>query len=132
MLLETKRILSKLLNKDLDIAAFDPEYTEAEERILNTKGITPSTHPVRGFLEVNDSTVLISIAGEMPTKQIISDISKPAILIWDIHVDTDYHNQVPKHLDYMMEMREMLETVKLREGVKRMYDDPNPMVDRWM
>lgn len=37
----------------------------------------------RGFLEVDESTVVYSLAPEVAVRQIVADIARPALMIWD-------------------------------------------------
>jgi len=62
--------------------AQDPAYTEIDKSVLEGSGITVLDDP-KAFLEVDDSTVVISCGANVPVKQIISDIARPAIMIWD-------------------------------------------------
>jgi SRR1 len=62
--------------------AQDPAYTEIDESILKESGITVLDNP-QAFLEVDDFTVVVSCAPNVPVKQIISDLARPAVMIWD-------------------------------------------------
>ena len=76
-------VLGKKGNPDRIICyAQDPAYTETYKSVLEGSGITVLDDP-KAFLEVDDSTVVISCAAELPVKQIISDLAQPAIMIWD-------------------------------------------------
>ncbi|KAK3299602.1 uncharacterized protein B0H64DRAFT_389125 [Chaetomium fimeti] len=61
----------------------DPGYGDLEKHVLGSMGVQVSDHPIRGFLEVDSETVVVSIAPQIPVKQIITDISSPALIIWD-------------------------------------------------
>jgi hypothetical protein len=50
--------------------------------ILRENGITVLDDP-EGFLEVDDSTLVISCAAQVPVKQITLDLARPAAMIWD-------------------------------------------------
>jgi hypothetical protein len=43
----------------------------------------------RAFLEVDETTILICIGSDIPVHQIVADIARPAIMIWDEPVDED-------------------------------------------
>ncbi len=68
----------------LEIRCFaqDPCYNDADEEILEGVGVTVVQDP-RGFLEVDDQSVVISFSPDVPIRQIIADIARPAILIWN-------------------------------------------------
>jgi hypothetical protein len=62
--------------------AQDPLYDDADEEILRRAGITVVEDP-RGFLEVNDQSVVLSFSPNAPVRQIIADLGRPAILVWN-------------------------------------------------
>ncbi|KAI1418486.1 hypothetical protein F5Y13DRAFT_196292 [Hypoxylon sp. FL1857] len=62
--------------------AQDPSYSEQEKQILEAMGITVLDDP-KGFLEADESSVVISISPNVPVRQIIADTSRPALIIWD-------------------------------------------------
>ena len=62
--------------------AQDPAYTKIDKSVLEGSGITVLDDP-KAFLEVDDSTVVISCAADLPIKQIISDLARPAVMIWN-------------------------------------------------
>lgn len=68
--------------KDIACYAQDPAYTDMDKSILADAGITVIDDP-EGFLVADESTVVISCSPNVPVKQIISDITQPAIMIWD-------------------------------------------------
>ncbi|KAK3896879.1 hypothetical protein C8A05DRAFT_39575, partial [Staphylotrichum tortipilum] len=63
--------------------AQDPAYNDVDEKVLGEAGITVLGDP-RGFLEVDDATVVISISPNIPVRQIVADIARPAVLMWDM------------------------------------------------
>ncbi|KUI60303.1 hypothetical protein VP1G_07521 [Cytospora mali] len=62
--------------------AQDPQYTEIDAAVLKRAGITVMRDP-RCFLEVDESSVVLSVAPDIPVRQIVADLARPAILIWD-------------------------------------------------
>lgn len=69
--------------KALEVKCYaqDPMYTPVDEQVLGEVGITVLDDP-RGFLEVDDNSVVISISPNIPVKQIVADIARPAVIIW--------------------------------------------------
>jgi hypothetical protein len=67
----------------IQVLVQDPSYGRLENEVLNTIGIRAVNHPFQGFLEVDEQTAVVSIAPQIPVKQIITDISRPALIIWD-------------------------------------------------
>ena len=60
----------------------DPAYCAMDTSILTESGVSTLDNP-DGFLNVNDSTMVLSFAPDVPIKQIITGISRPAAMIWD-------------------------------------------------
>lgn len=62
--------------------AQDPGYTDIDRDILQNSCVTILDNP-QGVLEVTDSTAVLSFGAEVPVRQIIADIARPTMLIWD-------------------------------------------------
>jgi hypothetical protein len=62
--------------------AQDPIYTPTDEQVLCEAGFTVVDDP-RAFLEVDEDSVVIAISPDIPIRQIIADIARPAIMILD-------------------------------------------------
>ncbi|KAG8164437.1 hypothetical protein KVR01_006355 [Diaporthe batatas] len=60
--------------------AQDPVYTPVDEQVLREAGFNVLDDP-RAFLEVDEESVVIAIAADIPIRQIIADIARPAIMI---------------------------------------------------
>lgn len=62
----------------------DPAYTDIDRKVLENdyEIATILENPV-GFLEVDDSTLVISFSPNVPVRQVVVDIAKPAVMIWD-------------------------------------------------
>lgn len=92
-LILTMRDIVKQMTKSPDkpgIQCFaqDPIYTEVDKEVLRRSGITVLEDP-RAFLEVDDETVVVSFAPDIPVRQIIADIARPAVLVWNTVWDED-------------------------------------------
>lgn len=66
----------------MQIYSQEPAYSRICEQVLGPHGITVLTG-VQGFLEVDNSTVVFSVAPNVPVKQIVVDLARPAIIVWD-------------------------------------------------
>lgn len=62
--------------------AQDPAYTNTDKQVLQEAGITVLGDP-RAFLEVSDESVVLSFAPDIPVRQIVTDLARPAIVICD-------------------------------------------------
>jgi hypothetical protein len=65
----------------------DPEYSSTDEAVMSEFGIEILDNP-DGFLAVDDASVIICVTPNVPVKQIICDLARPAAMIWD-KVDFD-------------------------------------------
>ena len=61
--------------------AQDPAYTETDQQTLIRYDINVVDDP-EGFLQADDNTAVISISPDIPVKQVLCDLARPAILIW--------------------------------------------------
>jgi hypothetical protein len=59
----------------------DPEYCAIDTSILAESEVSTLDDP-DGFLKVDDSTMVLSFAPNIAIKQIITDICRPAAIIW--------------------------------------------------
>lgn len=62
--------------------AQDPIYTPVDEQVLREAGFT-IVHDPEGFVKIDETSVVIAINPDIPVKQIIADIARPAIMIWN-------------------------------------------------
>ncbi|KAK3376085.1 hypothetical protein B0T24DRAFT_699162 [Lasiosphaeria ovina] len=60
----------------------DPAYNEIDKASLGQAGVEVLDDP-RGFLKLNSASVVVGIALDFPLKQIVADIARPAVIIWD-------------------------------------------------
>jgi hypothetical protein len=74
--------------REIKCYAQDPIYTPVDEQVLGEAGFTVVDDP-RAFLEVDGSSVVIAIAPDIPIRQIVADIARPAIMIWEKFPVTD-------------------------------------------
>jgi SRR1 len=62
--------------------AQDPDYNKIDESVLGASRITLLENP-KAFLEIDDFSVVISCAPNVPVRQIVSELARPAVMIWD-------------------------------------------------
>ncbi|KAI0969631.1 hypothetical protein F4678DRAFT_473820 [Xylaria arbuscula] len=60
----------------------DPIYTQQEKDVLCSAGFTVLEGP-QAFLTLDNSSILVSISPNVPVKQIVADLCRPGIIIWD-------------------------------------------------
>jgi len=59
----------------------DPAYTQQDKHVLCSAGFTVLEDP-EAFLTMDNSSVLVSIAPNIPVMQIVADICRPGVLLW--------------------------------------------------
>lgn len=60
----------------------DPGYTERDKNLIHSAGLTVLDDP-QALLELDESSVLVSVAANIPVADIVADICRPGIIIWD-------------------------------------------------
>ncbi|KAE8356282.1 hypothetical protein BDV28DRAFT_127314 [Aspergillus coremiiformis] len=68
--------------QEIKCYAQDPVYDEIDKEFLASIGITPLDDP-KGFLEVDEHTLVFSVSPNVPVKQIVTDLQWPAAMIWN-------------------------------------------------
>ncbi|KAL4816063.1 hypothetical protein BDW67DRAFT_185204 [Aspergillus spinulosporus] len=71
-------------NEDDEIKCYaqDPAYSEADWSLLRSIGIQPLDDP-KGFLEIDEETLVFSVSPNVPVKQIVADVQWPGAMIWN-------------------------------------------------
>lgn len=82
LLLTVRDLIRDKTGKDIPCYVQDPANTDIDKSGLERLGIQVLDDPC-GFLEVDDSSVVCSFAPNVPVKQIVMDIARPAVLVWD-------------------------------------------------
>lgn len=67
--------------EEVPCCAQDPCYNSMDKQILGEAGIELIDDP-RAWLEVDEQSMMISVAPNVPVKEIIADIARPAVIIW--------------------------------------------------
>ncbi|KAK7425969.1 hypothetical protein QQZ08_007551 [Neonectria magnoliae] len=75
------RILKSRTGHDVQCYSQEPLYTDACRQILNDNGIIV-LDGVKGFIELDSSTLVFTVRAGVPVKQITADVAKPAVMIW--------------------------------------------------
>lgn len=68
--------------RELACFAQDPDYSEVDRAVLREHGITVLEDP-QAFLDVDEESVVLSFAPNVPVKQIVADIARPAMIVWE-------------------------------------------------
>lgn len=65
----------------IPIYSQDPAHGKNSKTALGMKDIEVLDDP-EGILQIDEGTCLVSICGDIPIKEIVADLARPAILIW--------------------------------------------------
>jgi SRR1 len=71
-----------IVEEDILCFAQDPLYENVDKRVLVDAGISVAENP-RAFLEVDGTSLVLSISPETAVRQIVADIAQPAVMIWN-------------------------------------------------
>jgi len=71
-----------LCGKRVQCLAQDPVYNDLDKVFLPSVGISIVTDP-KGFLEVDENTLVYSVGPNVPVREIIAEIAQPAVMVWD-------------------------------------------------
>jgi hypothetical protein len=81
-LLTTQQLLQEKCDHKIMCGVQDPAYTDRDTSVLKYREIKILKNP-EAFLEIDDSSLVFACAPNVPVKQIVTDIARPAMLIWD-------------------------------------------------
>jgi hypothetical protein len=83
-LLVTVRKWLKERNQNDDIFCYmqDPMNTPVDREVLADIGFEMIDDP-RGWIEIDERSVVLSVSPNVPVKEIIADTARPAIVIWN-------------------------------------------------
>lgn len=69
---------------EIECYAQDPENDQdVAIQFLRTIGITSLSDP-KAFLEIDENTFVVSVCPNIPVRQIVCDIARPRVMLWDI------------------------------------------------
>lgn len=74
---------------DLPCYVQDPDYDDSDKAVLRGHGVEVIDDPV-AWLEMDEFSVVVSIASNVPSKEIIADVCRPAVVVWNRVSDEDY------------------------------------------
>ena len=76
--------MSHVLNTVENIPCFaqDPAYNDVDQAVLEQHRVCVVEDPA-GFLEVDNSTAVISVSPDVAVKGVVTDLAYPALIIWD-------------------------------------------------
>lgn len=83
LLLTMRELIAKATGSDeIRCLAQDPELTPAAVEALANVGIAVVDDP-DAFLELDDTSVLITMSPSIPVRQVVADIARPVAIFWD-------------------------------------------------
>ncbi|KAI1365213.1 hypothetical protein F5Y08DRAFT_328197 [Xylaria arbuscula] len=75
-------VLGQRFSVSSSVYVQDPVYTQRDRNILHSAGLTVLEDP-QGLLELDEYSILLAISPGIPIKDIVADICRPSIIIWD-------------------------------------------------
>ncbi|POR35202.1 Uncharacterized protein TPAR_04632 [Tolypocladium paradoxum] len=81
LVLSLARLLEQKTGVKVECHVQDPGYTRLCKEALAAKGIKVA-EPETGFLLVDEATLVFSVSPNVPVRQIIADVARPAAMIW--------------------------------------------------
>jgi hypothetical protein len=70
--------------KTLPIMVQDPGYSDTSKRLLAAKGVDViGGFGSLGFTFVDENSIVFSFSPDIPVKQVVADIARPAAMVWD-------------------------------------------------
>lgn len=84
----TLREWLQTLQKTFSCYAQDPVYRPMDRALLGEYGIEVIDDPC-AWLEVDEKSILFSCASNVPVKEIVADIARPAVVIWERLTNND-------------------------------------------
>ncbi|KAJ5094948.1 hypothetical protein N7532_007239 [Penicillium argentinense] len=97
-------------NEDIFCYMQDPMNTSVDREVLADIGFEMIDDP-RGWLEIDERSVVLSVAPNVPVKEIIADTARPAIVIWNRVKNDDKDSTDPDS----PRVRKMMTGYKLHE-----------------
>lgn len=82
LLLTLQHFLQKSSSHEITCIVQDPAYTDTDISALYSHGIEILKDP-EGFIQADDSSLVFACAPDVPVRQIVADIARPAVLMWD-------------------------------------------------
>lgn len=80
--------------------AQEPRYCNNDKQPLEKNFIQVLDNP-KGFLEVGESSIVVLVAPNIAVREIVTDIARPAVLIWDfVGFDTELWVHIPQPTIY--------------------------------
>ena len=67
----------------------DPDYDDSDKAVLKGYGVDVIDDPV-AWLEMDEFSVVVSIASNVPSREITADVCRPAVVVWNRVSDEDY------------------------------------------
>ncbi|KAF3384982.1 5'-AMP-activated protein kinase subunit gamma [Penicillium rolfsii] len=77
-----KWLVEREKTEDVVCHAQDPGYRSVDREILHEHGIEVINDP-QAWLEIDDKSLVFSVSPNVPVKEIVADIARPAIVIWE-------------------------------------------------
>ena len=89
MVLTMRDWLAERNGTDAPCYVQDPDYDDVDKSVLAEHKVQVLEDPM-AWLEIDDTSIVVSIASNVPSKEIVADIARPAVVIWNRVGNDDY------------------------------------------
>ncbi|EFQ25401.1 hypothetical protein CGRA01v4_02632 [Colletotrichum graminicola] len=93
------QILGDRTGREIRCYSQDPAYTQASIEFLKSRNIVVLNDP-QGFLDTDEHTLVFSVAPTVPVKQIVTDLARPAVIIWDNETSPEMDQMDWEHMRF--------------------------------
>lgn len=87
MVMSLARLIERQYGGEVACYVQDPAYFDTCKNVLSSRGVTV-LEPEEGFVLLDERTLVVSIHPNIPVRQVIADLGRPAVMIWD-RIDED-------------------------------------------
>ncbi|UNI18434.1 hypothetical protein JDV02_004703 [Purpureocillium takamizusanense] len=81
VLLLLANLLQEIMGHPVQLVAQDPSYVATCKEVLLARGVEIA-EPESGFLLVDEHTLVFTVSCNVPVKQIVTELARPAAIIW--------------------------------------------------
>lgn len=82
------RVLNQRTGRSIRCYSQEPRYSQVCRKVLGRLGFTV-LDGAKGFLEVDNSTLVFTSCPDVPVKQIVTELARPAVIIWNTAVPVE-------------------------------------------
>lgn len=101
------KILARRSGQNIQCYAQDPGYSPDCREYLESRGFK-ILDGVRGFIEVDDASLVFTVSPDVPVRQVITELARPAVIVWDESVPESNKLGTTEPAEWVVEERDLL------------------------